>query len=84
MERFLNWITYNLPPRDEFWDAVATLFQMVPGIASIFAAFLVFSLLFYGAFSLGLEKYHKKSSFDLQKTVTFGDASSVRSLWLHL
>ncbi|MEO0341972.1 MAG: ABC transporter permease [Pseudomonadota bacterium] len=81
MERLWNWILFNLPPRDEFIEAVWTLFQMVPGIAAIFAIFLLFSALLFGVFSLGLERFHKKSSFDLQKTVKFGDASSITSIW---
>ena len=81
MQNLFNWIQYNLPPWGEFINAVNTLFIMVPGITAIFAIFLVFCLLFYGVFSLGLERLHPKSSFDLQKTVTFGDAASVRSMW---
>lgn len=81
MERFLDWISFNLPPRDEFVSAVWTLVTMAPGIASIFIAFLLFSAIFYGVFSLGLDRLHRKSSFEMQKTVTFGDAATVKSLW---
>lgn len=80
-ERLWNWLYFNIPPKEEFLDAFVTLFTMIPGIAAISAVFMVFSLLFYGIFSLFLEKYTSKSSFDVQKTVTFGDASSVRSIW---
>ena len=81
MERFWNWITFNTPPTNELVEAVGALFLMIPGIALIFAVFLLFSLLFYGIFSLGLERLQQKSSFELQKTVSFGDAASVRSIW---
>jgi len=80
-ERLWNWLYFNLPPVDETGSAFLTLVKMIPGIAAIFAVFLLFSLLFYGVFSLFLERYTPKTSFDAQKTVTFGDASSIKSLW---
>lgn len=80
-DRLIDWILFNLPPSDEIIDAIGTSLAMVPGIAAISAVFLVFSVLFYGVYSLILEKHERKSSIELQKTVKFGDAASVRSIW---
>ncbi|MEM7243648.1 MAG: ABC transporter permease [Pseudomonadota bacterium] len=81
MERFTDWLLFNLPPWNELSEAVLTLLQMIPGIAGILAVFLLFSALLYGFYSLVLDGKKRRSSFDKQKTVSFGDASSVKAIW---
>ncbi len=82
MERFWDWILFSLPPWKELSEAAMTLFTMIPGITGIFAVFLLFSALFYGVYSLVLDGASRRSSFEKAKTVTFGDASSVRTIWM--
>ena len=80
MERFTDWILFNLPPGDELYDAVLTLFKMIPGIAAIFVIFLVFSLFFYVMYSQIMARRQQMMGFEKLKTVTFGDASSVKAI----
>ena len=80
MERFFEWITFNIPPFDELGDAVSTSLWMVPGIAAIVAVFLIFSAILFFIYSQILAKRRQMMGFESLKTVTFGDASSVKAI----
>ena len=80
VERFTEWFVFNIPPADELQEAVFTLFNMVPGIAAIFAVFMVFSAFFYLIYSQILARRRQIMGFEKLKTVTFGDASSVKAV----